>query len=1829
MRGFLVLLAATVTALGCAPQALASLTPGDVVVERDGNGGVEAIASSATPVYLDEFQPTGGLVTALALPTSVSGSNKPLLDSGSATSDGELTLSENAQCVVMAGYDAPVGTEKITESNDKTDPRTVALINGNGEINTTTALTNFANEGNTRGATSSECKKIWVSGNGSKTTGGIVEAEVGASTGTQLDEADTNVRAVEAVDGQLYTSADPTKAGAVTVAKVGSGLPTAKGQTIANLPFETPTAPEEPYGYGLLTLGLGSTPDTLYVADEKRSEIVKYGLTSGKWVEHGAVEIPAELTGVTANDVGGAVTIYATSSGSSGKGGTLYRISDVSGVNGTLSGIPVEIAKAPTNEAFRGVAFAPGTTIGRGGTPPPAPTISAAETALPAALEDPTNPTMQINVGDSAYAADELTVTVESSKESVAPVSGITVTGTGSERTLTVTPGAVGLSKLTLTVEAPDGVFTSTQISYGVSEYEGSPSDRYYSGAADSGASVEVGNGYMIVGGDEVNTLALYHERVSGPPVKTFDFDSELPYGATEVNIHSMARAGNTLYLVGSLDNTNSGTVVPSHDTIFAATISGSGAGTELTYLGSYLGLKEDLVEWDSANGEPLGLAKSTAPGQPGEAPGGFKVQGVEFAPGSTTDAYLTFRAPLEPPGEGTGDRNLALVIPVTNFSSLFTDGNPGTTIHATFGPPLEWNLGGLTIRQIRKNAAGEYAIVASTANSSDTVFQLWGWDGEPEDEPVLLNSSIPLVAEGVWDAITSVPEPIANGDEVELLQDDSKVVWYGPGSKDAEKGLTQGLQKSLGALIPVEIPLPGTPNPPHLSQGATPNQGQFTLRWKPAPTLRARFTLQHQNARGGWSTIATALSKREYSFAAGNPEEEGTWTYRVKESNETGESGYSEESAPIKVDKTPPNTPTASASRAPDYAGKGGWYENSVTVDFTANGDPILSDDSPGSGVNASTLSTPQTFASSGSHEACGTVADNAGNVSTPTCLTVQVDATPPTLEIECPATALVSEGGVLATVTASDAYSGLASNPSGTVPIDTSHTGPETVTRTAASNVGLETTRSCTTEVVYPAPGAPALTAGESPNNTGLFTLGWSGDDPLQYSGLGYTLQEHNHATSEWTTVESGIDALSYDFSGAGEEEGTWVFRVQAADSVNDKVTEYSPVSAPVVVDKTAPYAPSATASRAPDYAGKGGWYKNSVTVSFTSNGDRALSDSSPGSGVDPASISPPQTFSTTGFFYGCGTVADYAGNVSEPGCRPVQVEATPPELEITCPETVLAGQSAQATVTATDRYSGLASDPSGTVPIDTSSVGPQTTTRTAVSNLGFETTKSCTTMVESSTPGAPTLTHGKSPNKTGLFTLGWSGPSPLRYFGLTYTLQDHNASTKTWTTVASGIEALSYQLAEPAEGEGTWVYRVQTSDPSIELPSEYSPESAPVAVDETAPYAPTVSASRSPDYAGGGGWYKSSVEVSSASNGDPGLSDGSPGSGVNPESIPPTQTFSASGSHETCGTVTDYAGNVSKASCLTVQVDATPPTLEVECPATAPVGEAGVTAKVTASDSYSGLATNPSGLVPLDTARIGPVTITRTAVSNVGLETTTSCTTQVVASPPELGRCVRVPSGGEFTTAKCTKASLTQTGGYEWEPGTASAHYATSSITKVTLETAKGVKVTCSGGADTGEYSDPRTIADMVLQLTGCEMPSSKIECASSGAGAGRIDTQPLDGALGIDRLGGKPSSDKLGFDLYPAGKTGPVVTFSCAGTTVSVKGSVIVPVMANKMQRAVKLKAEESKGKQEQQSFAGGPKDVLEESVNGGAFEAAGLAISLNEENGESLEVNSAE
>jgi hypothetical protein len=169
----------------------------------------------------------------------------------------------------------------------------------------------------------------------------------------------------------------------------------------------------------------------------------------------------------------------------------------------------------------------------------------------------------------------------------------------------------------------------------------------------------------------------------------------------------------------------------------------------------------------------------------------------------------------------------------------------------------------------------------------------------------------------------------------------------------------------------------------------------------------------------------------------------------------------------------------------------------------------------------------------------------------------------------------------------------------------------------------------------------------------------------------------------------------------------------------------------------------------------------------------------------------------------------------------------------------------------------------------------------------------------------------------------------------------------------------------------------------------------------IDKSSPNAPSVSADRASDYAGGGGWYKNTVTLSFAGAGDPDLANGDLGSGVDPASIPLAQTFSSSGPHTASGTVKDLAGNESAARSMTVQVDATKPAVSINCPSSPIILGSSATASWTATDAHSGLATAASGTVALDTTSVGSKTATApTATDHVGLDSDpTSCSYSVV--------------------------------------------------------------------------------------------------------------------------------------------------------------------------------------------------------------------------------------
>lgn len=226
----------------------------------------------------------------------------------------------------------------------------------------------------------------------------------------------------------------------------------------------------------------------------------------------------------------------------------------------------------------------------------------------------------------------------------------------------------------------------------------------------------------------------------------------------------------------------------------------------------------------------------------------------------------------------------------------------------------------------------------------------------------------------------------------------------------------------------------------------------------------------------------------------------------------------------------------------------------------------------------------------------------------------------------------------------------------------------------------------------------------------------------------------------------------------------------------------------------------------------------------------------------------------------------------------------------------------------------------------------------------------------------------------------------------------------------------------------------------------------------------------------------------------------------------------------------------------------------------------------------------------------------------------------------SPPEFGRCVKVAKGaGKYSSSGCT--SLGGTAGYEWSTGALEDAFTTGLASgSVTFETTGGSKVSCTGETGAGQYTGAKTVGSETITLTGCSRGGEK--CSSASAAAGEIVSSSLEGTLGVEKLGASAAKNKIGLDLFPVGKAGSVMEFSCGSTSVTVQGSVIVPLKADKMSFTQALKFKAAKGKQKPERFVAGAKDVLEASFNHEALVQVGLTLTVTQTGKEALEVNSA-
>ncbi|WP_344087408.1 ExeM/NucH family extracellular endonuclease [Luedemannella helvata] len=401
-----------------ASAASAQFVEVNLVVVRVGAGDA-ALSSAATEAFLDEYTPAGSLVRSVPLPTAVSGDNRPLTMSGSATTEGALARSVDGRYLTLGGYDAEPGTPAVAGTNAATVARVVARVDGAGAVDTSTALADAYSGGNLRGAVTDDGSRLWTVGS----AGGVRVAPFGATASTQINSAaPTNLRVAGIVAGQLYVSTGSAPTG---VYQVGAGLPTTGGQTPA-------LAAAAPSPYAFTALDRDPTVagvDTLYVADDSTAGgILKFSFDGTTWTARGAVRpAGAGARGITGAVTGSGATLFATTTAS---GGQLVRVADSAAFDAPLAATTTVLATPGANTALRGVAFAPTPTTAT--TPPTTsepttqtPTTSAAPTSVgPTVSASPSQPPVPCT--DAAVA-----VGVVQGGGAASPMVGSTVTVRG------------------------------------------------------------------------------------------------------------------------------------------------------------------------------------------------------------------------------------------------------------------------------------------------------------------------------------------------------------------------------------------------------------------------------------------------------------------------------------------------------------------------------------------------------------------------------------------------------------------------------------------------------------------------------------------------------------------------------------------------------------------------------------------------------------------------------------------------------------------------------------------------------------------------------------------------------------------------------------------------------------------------------------------------------------------------------------------------------------------------------------------------------------------------------------------------------------------------------------------------------------------------------------------------------------------------------------------------------------------------------------------------------------------------------------------------------
>ena len=301
----------------------------------------------------------------IAFPVADAGSVHAFALSGSATSDGELSLSVNGKYVVVGGYNRAAGvTCNVVNASAATVNRMIARIDAANGVDTSTLLGGSAFSGNNiRGVATLDGTQFWAGGAGGANAG------VWYITHGQTTPAPVQVYSLSAVrwlgifNDKLYgTSSNSPNQNVFTVSTASSDLPTTAGAALVSLADMAP-AQYSPFGFAVVDRNGNGAVDTVYMADDGMGTmpvndqgIQKWTLSGGTWGRDTSFTVTPAIgyrglaALVTATDV---VTLVATTAETANN--RIYVFVD----SGSGSPTSTLMGTSSNNTLYRGVAFSP------------------------------------------------------------------------------------------------------------------------------------------------------------------------------------------------------------------------------------------------------------------------------------------------------------------------------------------------------------------------------------------------------------------------------------------------------------------------------------------------------------------------------------------------------------------------------------------------------------------------------------------------------------------------------------------------------------------------------------------------------------------------------------------------------------------------------------------------------------------------------------------------------------------------------------------------------------------------------------------------------------------------------------------------------------------------------------------------------------------------------------------------------------------------------------------------------------------------------------------------------------------------------------------------------------------------------------------------------------------------------------------------------------------------------------------------------------------------------------------------------------------------------